>query len=148
MKLLFFVSLIAFATPTLACTDFSGKYIRDSDGSPIEIFQTQCENITYVFDSGKAFYIVDGQEHLVNEFNFVGSNGEVIEITKIYQGKAFVDDTLVTTAHSEILNLETGKTETYKSSSISRLDQDKNMVIDTTLDDGTEYREIYYKDAK
>lgn len=146
MKLLICSFLLAFSSVAFSCPDFSGSYIKNSDGTPLDIYQEACNKIAYVFEGGKkASFIIDGKVRLFATFDLGGSDGGSYATVKIYQSKAFKGLKLFTTGRSETHYTDTGKLEIQKSTSLTYFDADKNLIVDSTLQDGSHQQEAYIK---
>ena len=60
MKLLLALSLSLFASVSMACTDFTGKY-RNAESEVFTLQQSGCASVTLTDDTGSATIIADGQ---------------------------------------------------------------------------------------
>lgn len=138
MKVLLLLSLSFFVLPVFACPDFSGQYIRFSDGLDLTIYQDQCELISYVVNDHKYVYEVDNREHLVGQYNIEGDEeGSIIATVKIYQKRFFKDEDLMTEGRSETFYVDTQQLTVNKSFSRSYYDADRNITVESVSEDGT-----------
>lgn len=127
MKALLFILVLGISSVSMACTDFSGEYYDEEDGTYFAISQNACESIDYIYDEGTVSIAADGKEYLINQYDIVVEEGKVLATVEVYQSNKFVKEKLITTARSQT-TYTSGSVDTEKGWSESTLAKNRDMV--------------------
>lgn len=142
MKLILSLSLLIFSVSAFSCPNFSGEYLDEMDGTYFAIEQNDCASIDYIFDEGTVTALIDGQDHLVNQFEIVVEEGKVLATVEIFQTHSFNKNKLITAARAETV-YASGEKEVNKEISETYLDKDKNMISITRKENGAKEKTVY-----
>ncbi len=128
MKFLIASAALIFSVTTFACTDFSGEYFDEMDGTYFSMAQDGCTSITYQYDEGPVERLMDGKDYLVNDYDIVVEEGKVLANVKIYSTNEFKGDKLITRDRSET-TYTSGVVEIEKVWSETTLNRKADMVV-------------------
>lgn len=103
MKFVLALIVLGFGSSAFACPDFSGEFVSEEFGTYYSISQDACDVIHYHYDEGVVDRPLDGKEYLVNQYDIVVKEGEVLATVKIYEGVEFKGNKLITKARSETI---------------------------------------------
>ncbi len=142
VKQLLFLSLLLFSFSAFSCPNFSGEYLDEMDGTYFAIEQKDCATIDYIYDEGVVTAIIDGEDHLVNQYEIVVEEGKVLATVEIYQTHSFNKKTLITHGRSETV-YASGESEIHKETSETYLDKNKNMISVTKDENGDKEKTIF-----
>lgn len=137
MKTMLAICLSFFSLSVFACPNFSGEYFNEEFGTYYSIAQDGCETISYIFDEGVVDSSVDGKEYLVNEYDIVVEEGQVLAHVSIFESNSWNGEKLITKQRSETtyasgdVDHDSGSSETY-------LNEDTDLVTVTHGADGSE----------
>lgn len=119
MNKLIALSFALFSIASFACTDFSGEYYQEEDGTYLSLSQNGCESITYNYEEGPILRVLDGKDYLVNQYDIVVEEGKVLASVKIFSSNKFKGEKLITDDRSEVtytsggVDIEKVQTETF-----------------------------------
>jgi hypothetical protein len=124
-----------------ACTNFSGEYYDEMDGTYFSMTQDSCNSITYQYEEGPVMRPTDSKDYLVNDYDIVVEEGKVLAHVKIFSSNEFKDEKLVSHDRSEI-TYTSGGVEIEKVWSETSLDKNNDMVIISHAEDGTKEKTV------
>jgi hypothetical protein len=135
MKKFVLLAFSLFSSVTLACTDFSGKYVTNVNET-YSLTQNGCKSIQFFDDTESVLMIIDGQEYFIKEFDIQGEGDDQNINVKIYATGSFIGERLV-----QSIRLSAQYTNGTQSNNIYQseifLNQNRDIVNITTSPDGT-----------
>jgi hypothetical protein len=137
MKRLIALSIAIFTTVSFACTDFTGEYYDEEDGTYFSLTQNGCESIQYNYDEGPVLRMIDGKDYLVNQYDIVVEEGKVLANVKIFSSNKFKNDKLITDARSEVTYSSSGELEIEKAWAETFLNKQTDMISISHGKDGS-----------
>lgn len=130
---MFFTALVfslgLYSNSLYACTDFSGEFYSEVDGTYFTVFQIGCESVQYSYDNGDVFqHMTDGNEYVISDVDSVDSDGNFEMNTKIFETNKF-DGHKLKTSQREVATYSNGTVFVQGHKSETFLNKANDMVV-------------------